>query len=510
MSSLAEKPVSTGQEDDDVQGEKVTLEHGLNAAERHEDFSGVDEKKTLRKMDIRLIPVLAVLYLLSFLDRGNIGNAKIQGLTRDLHLSTNGYNIAATVFFLTYFAFEIPSNLLLKRFRPSVWLPSIMIAWGACTVCLGVVNDFHSLVVVRICLGITEAGLYPGVAYYLTMWYCTNEMALRQGLFFSAASVAGAFSGLLAYLIVKMNGVGGYAGWRWIFILEGLLTVVVAIAALFLLYDFPETASFLTPEERAWAVHRLKYQGSSRVGRMIAENNKFRWRDVVNAVTDWQLYLGVLMYWGIVCPLYGISLFLPTIIDELGYTAAIAQLLTVPIYITAAALTLVVCYFSDKAAKAGKSRSPYIFFPMCAILIGFIMAIAGSAAGNVPGVVYAGVFIATCGIYPAFPGNITWLSNNLAGSYKRAAGMAFHIGVGNLGGAMASNFYRQVDAPKFLLGHGLEIMFCVIGMIALVALRISYMRINKTRDMAEDDGSDNSDQQLSEMGDRAPTFRYQL
>ena len=385
-----------------------------------------------------------------------------------------------------------------------------MIAWGACTVCLGVVNDFHSLVAVRICLGIAEAGLYPGVAYYLTMWYCTNEMALRQGLFFSAASVAGAFSGLLAYLIVKMNGVGGYAGWRWIFILEGLLTVVIAIVALFLLYDFPETASFLTPEERAWAVHRLKYQGSSRVGRMIAENNKFRWKDVVNTVTDWQLYLGVLMYWGIVCPLYGISLFLPTIIDELGYTAAIAQLLTVPIYITAAALTLVVCYFSDKAAKAGKSRSPYIFFPMCAILIGFIMAIAGSAAGNVPGVVYAGVFIATCGIYPAFPGNITWLSNNLAGSYKRAAGMAFHIGVGNLGGAMASNFYRQVDAPKFLLGHGLEIMFCVIGMIALVALRISYMRINKTRDMAEDDGSDNSDQQLSEMGDRAPTFRYQL
>ena len=385
-----------------------------------------------------------------------------------------------------------------------------MIAWGACTVCLGVVNDFHSLVAVRICLGIAEAGLYPGVAYYLTMWYCTNEMALRQGLFFSAASVAGAFSGLLAYLIVKMNGVGGYAGWRWIFILEGLLTVVIAIVALFLLYDFPETASFLTPEERAWAVHRLKYQGSSRVGRMIAENNKFRWKDVVNAVTDWQLYLGVLMYWGIVCPLYGISLFLPTIIDELGYTAAIAQLLTVPIYITAAALTLVVCYFSDKAAKAGKSRSPYIFFPMCAILIGFIMAIAGSAAGNVPGVVYAGVFIATCGIYPAFPGNITWLSNNLAGSYKRAAGMAFHIGVGNLGGAMASNFYRQVDAPKFLLGHGLEIMFCVIGMIALAALRISYMRINKTRDMAEDDGSDNSDQQLSEMGDRAPTFRYQL
>jgi MFS family permease len=216
------------------------------------------------------------------------------------------------------------------------------------------------------------------------------------------------------------------------------------------------------------------------------------------------------MYWGIVCPLYGIGLFLPTIINQLGYTAAIAQLLTIPIYITAATLTIVVCYFSDKAAKAGKSRSPYIFWPMIAILAGFIMAIAGSAAGGVPGVVYAGVFIATCGIYPAFPGNITWMSNNLAGSYKRAAGMAFHIGMGNLGGAMASNFYRTVDAPKFLLGHGLEIMFCVIGLIAVVALRLNYMRINKKRDAMQDDGSEYSDQQLSEMGDRAPTFRYQL
>jgi MFS family permease len=385
-----------------------------------------------------------------------------------------------------------------------------MIAWGTCTVCLGVVNNYHELVVVRICLGIAEAGLYPGVAYYLTMWYCTSEMALRQGLFFSAASMAGAFSGLLAYLIVKMDGVGGYEGWRWIFILEGILTVVVAVFAFFLLHDFPETASFLTAEEKAWAVHRLRYQGSSRSTRKVAESEHFEWKYVVKALSDWQLYVGLLMYWGIVCPLYGIGLFLPTIINQLGYKATMAQLLTIPIYITAAALTIVVCYYSDKAAKAGRSRSPYVFFPMCAILAGFVIAIAGSAAGGVPGLVYAGVFIATCGIYPAFPGNITWMSNNLAGSYKRAAGMAFHIGAGNLGGAMASNFYRSRDGPKFLLGHGLELMFCVLGLIAVVVLRITYARINKKRDAMEDDGSEYTEEQLSDLGDRSPTFRYQL
>jgi hypothetical protein len=217
------------------------------------------------------------------------------------------------------------------------------------------------------------------------------------------------------------------------FILEGILTVVVAFASFFLLYDFPDTASFLTIEERAWATHRLKYQGSLNSGRLIAESDHFEWKFVIRALTDWQLYLCLFMYWGIVCPLYGISLFLPTIINDLGYTAATAQLLTVPIYITAAALSITLCFFSDKAAKSGRTRSPYIFWPMVAILVGFIMAIAGSAHGSVPGVVYAGVFIATCGIYPAFPGNIAWISNNLAGSYKRAAGMAFQIGIGNLG-----------------------------------------------------------------------------
>ena len=244
------------------------------------DTSNVDAGRTLRKMDLRLIPMLAILYLLSFLDRGNIGNAKIQGLETDLKLTGPQYSLCATVFFFTYCAFEIPSNLLLKRFRPSIWLPSIMVAWGTVMTLMGVVQSYHGLLIARIFLGVAESGLYPGVAYYLTMWYCTDELALRQGMFFSAASVAGAFSGLLAYAIAKMDGVGGYAGWRWIFILEGLLTVVVAVSAFFLLHDFPDTARFLTVEERAWVVHRLKYQGSKKSGRAIAESDHFEWKYV--------------------------------------------------------------------------------------------------------------------------------------------------------------------------------------------------------------------------------------
>lgn len=148
--------------------------------------------------------------------------------------------------------------------------------------------------------------LFPGVAYYITMWYCRHEAQFRQALFFSAASVAGAFSGLLAYGIAHMDGVGNLEGWRWIFILEGILTVIVAIMAYFTLYDFPETATFLTEEERAFVVYRLKYQGQdeSGEGAKVAQDDTFQWKFVKAAFLDWQIWLNVWVYWGMLSPVH--------------------------------------------------------------------------------------------------------------------------------------------------------------------------------------------------------------
>ncbi|EEU41890.1 uncharacterized protein NECHADRAFT_64202 [Fusarium vanettenii 77-13-4] len=472
-------------------------------------FSHLDEKKILRKMDLRLIPMLALLYLLSFLDRGNIGNAKIEGLQEDLNMTPDQYNWCLTVFFFTYAAFEVPSNLLLKKLRPSVWLPTIMVAWGIVMTLMGIVKNYHGLLIARIFLGLTEAGLFPGVAYYLTMWYCRHEIQFRQALFFSAASIAGAFSGLLAFAIAKMDGVGGLEGWRWIFILEGIVTVIVAICAFWALYDFPETAKFLTEEERAFVVFRLKYQGQRQATSeeegthtQVAQADEFRWEYVWSAFKDWQIWVNIFVYWGIVCPLYGISLFLPTIIRNLGYTSSHSQLMTVPIYITAAIIAVIVAWTSDRVGK----RSPFIVVFLCIMIVGFSMCISTSN----PKVVYGGVFIAACAIYPAFPGVITWLSNNLAGSYKRSVGMAIQIGVGNLGGAMASNFYRQKDGPRYILGHGLELGFISAGIIAALILIVSYDRINKSRErkMAQGEHNQYSPEELSAKGDKALTWRY--
>lgn len=237
------------------------------------------------------------------------------------------------------------------------------------------------------------------------MWYCRHEAQFRQALFFSAASVAGAFSGLLAFGIAKMDGIGGLEGWRWIFILEGILTVVVAILAFFTLFDFPETASFLDEEERAFVVYRLKYQGQQKNDNVrVAQDDSFQWKYVKAAFLDWQIYMSILVYWGIVAPLYGISLFLPTIIRGLGFSRAAAQLLTVPIYITASVLAVGTAWVSDRYGR----RSPFILVCLGFMAIGFIMCLSTGT----PGVVYAGVFIAAAALYPAFPGNITWLSNS--------------------------------------------------------------------------------------------------
>ncbi|GLI73115.1 hypothetical protein PoHVEF18_001325 [Penicillium ochrochloron] len=498
--SLAGKPTDDQFEDARVYDEKHPDRE--SAAASPPSFAGVDEAAVLRKMDIRLIPMLSALYLLAFLDRGNIGNAKIEGLLEDLHMTGPQYNWTLTVFFFTYCVFELPSNLLLKKLRPSRWLPLIMVAWGIVMTLMGIVQNYGGLLATRLCLGIAEAGLYPGVAYYITLWYPRHRAQFRQAMFFSAASIAGAFSGLLAFGIAKMDGVGGLAGWRWIFILEGLLTVVVAFAAPFAIHDSPETATFLTEQERAFVIHALRIQNSADAREMVQDESKFHMKYVIDAFKDWQIWLGLLMYWGITCPLYGISFFLPSIIKDLGYKSSTAQLLTVPIYITAAVVAVAAAWYSDRR----KQRSPFILFFMSLIAIGFIIVIASTGRG-VPGVVYFGVFIAVIGIYPAFPGNVTWLSVNLAGDYKRAAGMAIHIGIGNLAGAMSSNFYRSKDAPKYILGHSLELGFVIMGMIAVVLLRFNYQRINKKRDQLDPSEYPSDPDSL---GDRSPLFRYML
>ncbi|KAG4412405.1 hypothetical protein IFR04_014447, partial [Cadophora malorum] len=182
----------------------------LSSEEAFTNPSGINEKALVRKMDWKLLPPLTLLYLLSFLDRSNVGNAKLEGLIDDLHFTGNEYLFTLTIYFIGYVLFEIPCNIILKRTTPRFWLPTLMLAWGIVATLLGVTQNFAGFVVARFFLGVTESGLFPGVVFYLSMWYKRTETHYRVALFFSAASLAGAFGGILAFGIAKMDGVGGY------------------------------------------------------------------------------------------------------------------------------------------------------------------------------------------------------------------------------------------------------------------------------------------------------------
>ncbi|KAF9044938.1 MFS general substrate transporter [Panaeolus papilionaceus] len=495
--NIKEKQDSTVSDDVDFGGESTLPPPPVLTPE--------EERKLWRKIDLRLMPILSLMYLLSFLDRGNIGNARLQGLQTQLDLTGNKYNIALTMYFIPYCLFECPANLVLKRFRPSKWLPGITVTWGIIMTLMGLVKSYPQLVGVRICLGVAEAGLFPGVVYYLTFWYPRHMLQLRIGLFFGAASLAGAFSGLLAFGISFMSGTRGLLGWSWIFILEGIATVVVGLLAFFIMVDFPATAKFLTPEERAFVVAKKKYDNSS-----VGEDESFSMKHLVSAILDWQVWLHILVYMSIIAPLYGITLFLPSIIATFGHPPAISQLLTVPPYVVATIVLYLFAIYSDRL----KLRSPFIFLGLTFCLIGFVINISSAPSG----VKYFGTFFVVTGSYATFPGIVAWLGNNLAGQYKRGVGMAIQIGVGNFSGAIAANIYRSRDSPRYKLGHGLELMFVAIGFVTTPIVILLYKRINKKREAEmreiEESGETLRDrytvQQLRDLGDRAPDFRYTL
>ena len=484
------------------------------------EFAHIDEKKLVRKIDMNLLPLFIVLYLLSFLDRGNIGNAKIEGLAEDLNLTGNEYNMCLMVFFLCYAVMEVPSNMILKRTPPNIYIPLTVVLFAVVMTCMGTVQNYAQLVATRALLGTFESALFPGISYILSRYYKKNELLIRQLIFFSAASMAGAFSGLLAAAISKMDGVGGYEGWRWIFILEGLVTLIAGVVAFFTFPLFPAKAKFLTPQERLFVVHRVQFS-SNATGKAsldessgeilekapLAEDDTNGRVHFWAVIKDWQCWCQMLSYMGILLPLYAISLFTPTIIKTLGYTSTKTQLMSVPIYIVAAICAVAQGFASDYVGL----RSPFLVLNFTCMAVGYIVCLTGNPITNGKGV-YAGIYIAAIGIYPAIPMSIVWNANNLSGTYKRAIGIAFQIGVANFSGAFVSNFYRTQDAPYFRFGHGLVLMFVGIGAIFTAILIFGYMYENSRKRAAIELGkyADLSDEDLVKMGDKSPYFAYRL
>ncbi|KAL4746823.1 hypothetical protein BDW72DRAFT_210153 [Aspergillus terricola var. indicus] len=487
-------------------GRGLGLRADLYGAGQADDLGAFPEGA--QPIDLRLLPCLTVLYLISHLDRANIGNAKILGLTEDLGLSGLQYNIALSLFFIPYVLLEVPSNILLKRFtRPSMYLGTLIVSWGIIMTLTGVVQNFGGLVTMRILLGIFEAGFFPGSVYLCSLWYMPRDLGTRVASFFSASALSGAFSGLLAAAISKMDGVAGYAGWRWIFILEGLITVVLGLLCFFCLVDSPQLSSkWLDQDEiRFLQIQHFIKEG----GQFREEQQRTTWADVWGVMRNWRLYLlAYIMMCQSACN-YGTKFTLPTVTKAMGFTNINAQLMTVPPYIAGALTAILFSKLSDRCAW----RMPFVAIPLLLIITGYaiVLGLKGNLAAHVgPG--FFALIIACMGIYPTYPATASWAINNLAPSKRRAIGSAFNICMGNTGGIIGSYMYLSREAPTYPTGFGLSLAFGVSGLIVALALEGWFWWANRRRmRMGEMEVREMyTDEQLLAMGDRSPLFRYML
>ncbi|KAF4574635.1 hypothetical protein EYR36_005983 [Pleurotus pulmonarius] len=429
-------------------------------------------KRILWKLDCRILPPLALLWLANFIDRSNIGNARIAGLERDLGLHGNQFNTILAVFYASYIIVELPSNWVIQRVGANRWIPLLVCLWGVVTTLTGLVQNFGGLVAIRMCLGLCEGGLLPGMILYLSTIYKRHELQLRVGIFYASASLSGAFGGLLATAITRMEGVGGLSGWRWIFILEGIATVILSIVSAVFLPANLESAKFLTEEERTFATRRFRMDESMisadtiPVERSTHEKEdtiqtlesspkevfnthqaeEFEWREVMRGVTDIQTWCTGLAYFGLIVSLYSYSLFLPTIVAGLGYSGGQAQLHTVPPYVPAVVLTVIVAIMSDKL----KWRGPFILICLPLAIIGYIVAItAQTNTGR-----YAAVFLMAAGVYPSAPCILSILPNNSSGHYKKATTTALQLAIANTGYYIMIFTHREITNVPTLLVAG--------------------------------------------------------
>ncbi|KAF2460510.1 major facilitator superfamily domain-containing protein [Lineolata rhizophorae] len=404
-------------------------------------------KALLWKQDIRIIPLSCFIYLLCYLDRSNIGNAKVlneptnDDLLQDTNMTNYQFTIALMVFLVAYGTFEVPSNYMLKKFRPSNWVAFLMFAWGAITMGLGGTQSYGSVTAVRFLLGTFEAGLFPGLVYYLTFWYKTEERSIRVALILASATLAGAFGGALAYAIGHMNGTQGLSGWRWLFILEGLPSCLSSIFVFFLLPDYPETAKWLSIEEKEFATGRLELEGSK-------GHAKVTWADAKATLMDWRLYAHYAIYFGISTPFSSLSLFTPSITSGLGFEDLKAQLMTVPPYAVAYVVTLFASWSADHFNK--RALHSAIFASIGAI--GFL------ASAVLPPDAYQRRFgcliVAASGAFACIPPLLGWLSSNLHSTGSVGLAIAINVSVGAPGQIAGVWIYKADEKARgYPTGH---------------------------------------------------------
>ncbi|KAF2147311.1 uncharacterized protein K452DRAFT_348077 [Aplosporella prunicola CBS 121167] len=466
------------------------------------------EKRVVRKLDRHVLPLVMALYLLAFLDRSNIGNAKIAGMVKDLHFNSGDYEWLLTVFYISYIVFEFQA-MMWKIVPPHMWAAFCVFGWGLVSSVQAATKNWEGMMALRFLMGVFEAGYGPGIPYLLSFFYLRREIGLRQGIFLSAAPLANTFAGALAYGITGAKH-AAIENWRMLFLVEGLPTVAMAAVCWFFLPDAPEKARFLDEDEkivaRARGVRQTGVEAEKRIGGID-------WRDVGAALIDVKCWFTALMYFSCNVSFSSLPVFLPTILEEMGFTAINAQGLTAPPYFLAFLLTILTSYVADRTQQRA-----YMLMALTTLGgIGYILLATTTGVGPR----YAGVFLAAAGIFPAIANILPWVSNNQGSDTRRGVGFVMLNIVGQCGPLLGTRLYPEGEGPRYIKGQAVCAAFMFFTTLLVLGLRLllvwenkrldrKYGTVEEQRARLENEGDAKGAAQPQALENYGPMFRYVL
>jgi len=416
------------------------------------------EAKTYHKVDVRLLPFLFLCYILAYLDRVNVGFAKLQML-KDLSLSDAAFATGAGIFFIGYFFFEVPSNVLLKKFGARMWIARIMISWGVISGCMIFVKGAWSFYAMRFLLGLAEAGFFPGVIFYLTLWYPSRYRSMRTAWFVAAIAVSGAIGNPVSgWIMDKLSGAMNLAGWQWLFLAEGIPSILVGFWVIYYLNSSIGEAKWLTSEEKALLAENL-----------ITEDKDKTEHKLADAFKSGKVWVLCAIYFTLMIGLYGIAFWLPTIVKAFGIKGYLRVGLITAIPYGVAVVGMI--FLSHHSDKTGERRLHYVA-NVTAGAVGLVLS--GVYASN-PVLAIIFLSIGTLGVIGSMPLFWPLPSAFLAGT-AAAAGIGIVNSVGNLGGYFGPNI--PVWAKR--VSSNPSAALYVIAAILMVGAFLTYCFVPKT------------------------------
>ena len=416
----------------------------------------IDPRAVTGRVTRRLIPYLFLCYIVNYLDRFNISFAALE-MKADLGLSDAVYGLGAGMFFAGYVTCEIPSNLILQRVGARWWIARIMVTWGVLSCCMMFVRAPGSFYVVRLLLGVAEAGFLPGMIFYLTSWIPARDRAGVFALFLTSTALAGVVGGPVSAALLQLGGTSGLAGWQWLFLVEGLPAVVLGVITLFYLPDHPSQARWLTPPEQAWLEDTLAAER-----RALEQTHRLTLWQALTHARVWRLCL---LYFSTIISFYGVAFWLPQIVKSFsGLSNAAASLISALPYLAASVGMVLVARHSDRSGE----RRRHVAVPAFAAAVGLIV---GALVQRHPAFAFLALCLAATGIWSTL-GPFWSLPTAFLSGTAAAGGIALINSVGNIGGFVGPTVVGFLKERTHRFESGLFVLAASLVVAGVLALSL--------------------------------------